>query len=90
MDAILDAVRIEVGGELVDLSCMDRRVDTATAPLLAALPRGADDYVVTVPSQWAGFGSVTLAFYTEAAWATASPGWGAAERERRTKFVPWL
>lgn len=67
--AILDAVGIKAGDDVVDLSCMDRGADTATAPLLAALPRGADDYLVTVPSVWAGAGSVSLAFYTETPWA---------------------
>lgn len=68
VDAILDALSIRTGGEVVDLSCMDRGADSDTAPLLDALPRGVDDYVVSVPSQWAGSGSVSLAFYTEASW----------------------
>jgi len=67
--AILDAVSIKAGDDVVDLSCMDRSADTATAPFLAALPRGTDDYLVTVPSVWAGAGSVSLAFYTETPWA---------------------
>lgn len=66
--AILDVVGIKAGDDVVDLSCVDRSADTTTAPLLAALPRGADDYLVTVPSVWAGAGSVSLAFYTEAPW----------------------
>ncbi len=67
--AILDAVSIKAGEDVVDLSCMDSGADAATAPLLAPLPRGADDYLVTVPSVWAGSGSVSLALYTETRWA---------------------
>ncbi len=70
VDAILNAITLEAGDSIVDLSCQDRNADLSTSPLISALPRGVQEYAVTVPTVWSGTGEVNLSFYTEADWST--------------------
>lgn len=79
VSAIVDAITVEavpveaVPGidetEVVDLSCLDRTADLRTSPLAKPLPRGAEQYAVTMPGVWSGTGALYLAFYSEADWS---------------------
>lgn len=75
VDAVVNAIALEVvpsveESEVIDLSCQDRSSDLSSGPLVEPLPRGADEYAVTVPAVWSGTGSVHLALYSEADWSS--------------------
>jgi hypothetical protein len=53
----------------VDLSCVDRSADSATAPVISPLPGDVENFTVSVPSVWSGTGALYLAFYSEAPWS---------------------
>ncbi len=72
--AIVNAITIEpvpdrAESEIVELSCLDRTADRRSSPLAEPLPRGTEQFAVSLPGVWSGTGALYLAFYSEADWS---------------------